>query len=109
MKRRSQGSFRVVKKKRLPLAFQSILWSKSIRELDREGDKVYIIHQILSYGDLKKLRMLFEIYDRKEIREIFAKFPKKIYQPAVFYFIKNFILGFRNKRLRESDYVKTPF
>jgi len=53
--------------------------------------------------------MLFEIYDRKEIREIFAKFPKKIYQPAVFHFIKNFILGFRNKRLRESDYVKTPF
>lgn len=77
--------------------------------MDRERDKIYIIHQILSYGDLKELRQLFRIYDRKEVGEVFTKYPKKIYQPAVFYFVKNFILGLRNTRLRESDCVKAPF
>jgi beta-lactamase regulating signal transducer with metallopeptidase domain len=77
--------------------------------LDKKQDKVYIIHQILSYGDLKNLRKLFRVYSRREIREIFIRYPKKIYQPAVFYFIKNFILGLKNKRLKEKNYVKTLF
>jgi hypothetical protein len=109
MKRRPQESLHVVKKKRFPLAFQSFLWSKSIKELDREGDKIYIIHQILSYGDLKELRQLFRIYDRKEVGEVFTKYPKRIYQPSVFYFVKNFILELKNRRLKEEDYVKALF
>lgn len=93
--------------KKIPPKFQALLWSKNVEKLDREQDKIYIIHQILSYGDLNELKWLFRIYDRKEIEEVFIRFPKKIYQPAVFYFIKNFVLGAKNKRLREKNYVKS--
>jgi len=100
---------RLAETRRIPRTFQPFLWSKNVGKMDRDRDKIYIVHQILSYGDFKELRQLFKIYDRKEVGEVFTKYPKKIYQPSVFYFVKNFILGFRNKRLRESDYVKAPF
>jgi len=93
--------------KKIPLKYQPLLWSKNIEKLDLKQDKIYIIHQILSYGDLKELKWLFRIYDKKEIEEVFIKFPKKIYQSAVFYFIKNFVLGVKTKRLREKNYVKS--
>jgi len=95
--------------KKIPSTLQPFLWSKNVKKLNRERDKIYIIHQILSYGDLKALRQLFRIYGRKEIRETFIRFPKKIYQASVFYFIKNFILGLKSRRLSERHYVKTPF
>ena len=77
--------------------------------MDRDRDKIYIVHQILSYGDFKELRQLFKIYDRKEVGEVFTKYPKKIYQPSVFYFVKNFVLNLRKKRVNENNYVKAPF
>ena len=95
--------------KKIPRTFQPFLWSKNVGKMDRDRDKIYIVHQILSYGDFKELRQLFKIYDRKEVGEVFTKYPKKIYQPSVFYFVKNFVLGLRNTRFRESDYVKAPF
>ncbi len=61
--------------------------------MDPEQDRVYIIHQILSYGSLKEVRQLFRIYTLKETRETFINYPKKVYRPAVFYFIKHFVLG----------------
>ncbi len=100
---------RLAETRRIPRTFQPFLWSKNVGKMDRDRDKIYIVHQILSYGDFKELRQLFKIYDRKEVGEVFTKYPKKIYQPSVFYFVKNFILGLRNTRLRESDYVKAPF
>ncbi len=107
--RLDRHSRRRKKLKRIPSSLQPFLWSKSVEKLDREQDKIYIIHQILNYGDLRELRQLFRIYDISEIREIFIRFPKKIYRPSVFYFIKNFILDLKDKRLREGDYVKTLF
>jgi hypothetical protein len=80
-----------------------------VGKMDRDRDKIYIVHQILSYGDLKELRQLFRIYDRKEVGEVFTKYPKRIYQPSVFYFVKNFILELKNRRLKEEDYVKALF
>ena len=49
------------------------------------------------------------IYTPKEIKETFINYPKKVYRPAVFYFIKHFILELKDKPLKEEDYVKTPF
>lgn len=95
--------------KKIPSAFQPFLWSKNVGKMDRDRDKIYIVHQILSYGDLKELRQLFRIYDRKEVVEVFTKYPKRIYQPSVFYFVKNFILEPKNRRLKEEDYVKALF
>lgn len=92
-----------------PNFFQGILWSKNIKNLDLEKDKVYIIHQILSYGNMEQIKRLFEIYKLKEIQEVFIRYPKKIYLPSVFYFVKNFILDLKNKRLSPKNYVKTTF
>jgi hypothetical protein len=100
---------RLAEVRRIPPTFQPFLWSKNVEKMDRDRDKIYIVHQILSYGGLKELRLLFRLYDKKEIREAFIKFPKRIYQPSVFYFVKNFILELRNRKLKEEDYVKAPF
>lgn len=93
----------------IPLELQPILWSKNVKDLDLEKDKNYIIHQILSYGNLKQIRWLFKVYKREEIKKVFLEFPKKIYQPAVFYFVKKFVLKLRKKKLKEEKYVKNPF
>lgn len=86
---------------------QGILWSKNIRNIDLEKDKIYIIHQVLSYGNLNQIKWLFKIYKPEEIRGVFLKHPKRIYSAPVFHFIKNFILDLRKKRLFEEKYVKT--
>ena len=90
----------------IPLEFQPILWSKNVNDLDIEMDKNYIIHQILSYGNLRQIKWLFNVYKKNELKEVFVKFPKRVYVPAVFYFIKNFVLDLREKRLIEQKYVK---
>jgi hypothetical protein len=86
---------------------QPILWSKNVKKLDLEKDKIYIIHQILSYGNLNQIKWLFRVYSKKEIRKIFVTFPKKIYHPAIFYFVKNFVLNLKNEKLDEKKYLKT--
>ena len=100
---------RLAETRRIPRTFQPFLWSKNVGKMDRDRDKIYIVHQILSYGDFKELRQLFKIYDRKEVGEVFTKYPKRIYQPSVFYFVKNFVLDLRKKRVNENNYVKAPF
>lgn len=93
---------------KIPDSLQGVLWSKSVKELDLKKDKVYIIHQVLSYGSLKQIKWLFKVYPSEEIRRVFLKYPKKIYTPPVFYFVKDFILVISKKLLKEK-YVKTPF
>ena len=92
---------------KLSQKLQPLFWSKDIKQLDLKKDEVYIIHQILSYGRFSHLRWLFRTYPKGTIREVFINHPKKIYQQAVFYFVKNFILGLKNKKLDEKKYLKT--
>ncbi|MBU3964533.1 hypothetical protein KJ591_03275 [Patescibacteria group bacterium] len=87
--------------------FQGILWSKPISKLSLERDKIYIIHQVLSFGSLKQIKWLFKQYSGEEIAKIFLENPKKVYTAAVFNFIKNFVLDFNNKELPKNRYVKT--
>ncbi|HCC59906.1 MAG: hypothetical protein A2402_00755 [Candidatus Staskawiczbacteria bacterium RIFOXYC1_FULL_37_43] len=88
---------------------QGILWSKDIKNIDLEGDKIYIIHQVLSYGKINQIKYLFKIYKPREIIDVFVNHPKRIYSPAVFNFIKNFILNLKEKDLSANKYVKTSF
>jgi len=90
----------------LPKRFQGLLWSKPIGKLDLENDKVYIIHQILSFGSFEDIRLLFRLYPKEEIRSIFTNYPKRVYRAPVFSFVKNFILGFRTDSLDSQQYVR---
>lgn len=92
-----------------PPSLQGILWSKDLKNLDIEADKTYIIHQILSHGNLQNIRWLFKKYSWQEIIKVFINSPQKIYQPSVYNFIKIFILGLRNAPLHKEKYVKTIF
>lgn len=94
---------------KIPSSLQGILWSKDVKEIDAEKDKTYIIHHILSYGNLSQIRWLFRVYSLREIRKIFLRHPKKIYAAPVFYLVKNFLLGLERKTVSPKKYVKTSF
>lgn len=90
----------------LPEKLKAILWSKDINTLDPKTDKIYIIHQVLSYGDIDDIKLLLKIYTLKEIKNIFLNSPKKIYTKPIFLFVKNYLLKI-NKELEEKYYVKS--
>ncbi len=88
-----------------PKFLQSVLWSVRIEDLDLKEDKFYIIHQILSFGNLKELRWLFDNYSIKEIKEVFLKHPLKVYRPQSFNFVNKILLKIRNRNLNIKNYV----
>ncbi|MCL4384835.1 MAG: hypothetical protein M1479_10255 [Actinobacteria bacterium] len=90
----------------IPEELKPILWSKNINNLDPETDKIYIIHQVLAYGNIDDIKILKKIYSDREIENIFKNFPKRIYTRPVFLFIKNFMLNIDDE-LNEKDYVKS--
>jgi hypothetical protein len=98
----------ILKSKKIivPEKLKAILWSKNIKTINPEIDKIYIIHQILSYGDIDEIKLLLKTYSLKEIKDIFLNFPKKIYTKPVFLFVKNYLLKI-NKELDEKYYVKS--
>lgn len=97
----------LVSTKKLPGSLQGVLWSRDIKNLDLEKDKVYIIHQVLSFGNLEQIKWLFKVYGLKQIQKIFLEHPKKVYTAAMFNFIKNFILNLKDQKLDKRKYVKT--
>ena len=90
---------------KIPKKLQPVLWSTDVKLLDVNRDKGYIIHQILIYGTFEEIRWLFNTYSKREIINVFLHNPNKIYPRAVFYFIKNFILGLKSRELQEEKYV----
>lgn len=91
----------------IPSALQGILWSKSVKKLNLEKDKAYIINQILAFGNLDHYKWLFKTYALEEIVEVFCKHPLKIYQKSTFNFVKNILLELENFQLRQEKYVTT--
>jgi len=89
----------------IPKKLQPILWSTNVELLDIEKNKGYIVHQILLYGTFDELQWLFNTYSKEEIIDTFINHPSRMYSKSAFYFIKNFILGLKQKKLTEDDYV----
>lgn len=94
---------------KIPREFQGILWSVNVKNLDLKRDKIYIIHQVLMYGNLKQIRWLFKVYSKEEIRKVFEEAPMKIYDFQSFNFIKNIILDLKKKHLPFKKYVTIPY
>lgn len=91
---------------KIPSFLQGILWSVRVEDLDLQKDKVYIIHQILSYGNFKELRWLLKNYSLQEIKKVFLDHPIKVYRPQAFNFIKEIFLSIKGK-LNEKKYVSS--
>lgn len=92
---------------KIPNSWQGLLWSVPVKDLDKEEDKSYIIHQVLSYGSLKQIKRLFDLYSLREIQEVFLKSPRKVYTFPIFYFVKDFVLNLGGQDLNVNNYVKT--
>lgn len=93
---------------KVPIKLQSVLWSNKVSKLKLQKDKYYIIHQILSYGNIDDIKWLLKAYTKKEIIKTFKK-SFKDYRRQRFYFIKDALLELNNWHPDERYYVKnTP-
>jgi hypothetical protein len=63
------------------------------------------IHQILMFGKLSEIQTLKKTLGSSKIREIFLRYPKKVYTAASLNFVKNFILRL-SVPLDEQQYLK---
>lgn len=89
----------------IPKNLQAVLWSADINKLDLDRDRGYIIHQIFCYSTVDDLRWLFSVYTKEELIDEFVNNPTKMYPRAVFYFVKNYLLGLKDTSLDEHDYI----
>lgn len=76
----------------VPKKLQGILWSVDTAHLDLEKDAPYIVHQILSYGDLKEIRWLLSTYGKNKVKRIFLHYPAKTYTASGLNFVRKMIL-----------------
>ena len=88
----------------IPKRLQAVLWSADVSKLDLQRDKYYIIHQILIYGRMEEIKWLFKSYSKSEITDIFLQ-PYKNYPKYMYYFVKNYLLDCKDKRLDEDAYT----
>lgn len=97
--------------KKFPIdsSWQGILWSRDVKNIDPEADKVYVIHQTLMHGSLEQIKQVINFYSLHEVIKVFVNHPRKIYTKPAFNFIKNFILKLKEKKLNDNLYVKSIF
>ncbi|MFH1259801.1 MAG: hypothetical protein ABII74_08350 [Elusimicrobiota bacterium] len=95
-------------KNKLPQFLRPFLWSADIKDLDLKKDGVYIINQVLAYGNMKALKWLFSNYSTDEIKEVFLRRSMRIYRESAFNFIKNILLDIE-REVDYKKYVAVPF
>ena len=73
----------------------------------RKPESPDAIHQTLAFGTLAQIKSLKATFTKAKLKKLFLEHPKKVYSPAAFYFIKNFILNIDS--VDEQKYLKnTP-
>lgn len=63
-------------------------------------------HQIMALGTLDEIHEVIAKIGQEKAKELFVKYPKKVYYPATYFLIKNYILKI-DKDLHEQKYFKT--
>lgn len=92
------------KNSKIPKNLQSYLWSVNVNNLDLDKNKNYIINQILAFGGMDEYKWLFENYKKETIKEVFINKPSKVYNKKTYFFVKNFVLGLKDKDLNLYKY-----
>ena len=49
---------------------QSLFWDTKLENIDKEKNKRYIIERVLEFGDDKEIKMIFQKYKAKDIKEV---------------------------------------
>ncbi len=80
-----------------------LFWFTSAKKMNRKKDKNLIIHQTLAYGSLADIRRLFKLYSKTEVKKVFLKGKRGIYDPRVLALLK---IMFCIKKLDARKYVK---
>ena len=70
-------------------------------------DKVYIIHQLLAYGDMRAIAWLRREYPSKDIKKPFLARPMRIYRPSAFHFAAHTFLRL-SRAPHPKHYVAAP-
>lgn len=94
--------------KTIPNSLQSKLWSADLDKLNLQKDKVYIIHQVLRYGNLNEIKWLFDIYGKQTVADVFLTHPQKIYSKACLNFTKHLLLNTK-KPLEDQKYLQSLY
>lgn len=87
---------------------KGFFWSVGKNKIDIQKDNVYIVNQVLAYGNLEDIKKLIETYTSNTIKEVFINQPKKIYTPSCFNFVKNHVLHI-NQKINKERYVKSLY
>jgi hypothetical protein len=78
-------------------------WYNNNKEINPDS-----VQQILAYGTLNDIKELRVTIGEDKLRDIFTKYPKKIYTPASLNFTKKFILNLQTT-IDDGEYLKnTP-
>ena len=87
---------------------QSLVWSKGVGKLDDNLDKIYIINQVMMYGNLEDIAQLKNVYGEDEVKRIFVENPMQIYSKSSFNFAKKFVLKI-DQNLDVGRYIKSVY
>ncbi|MBU0978760.1 MAG: hypothetical protein ABIJ03_02365 [Patescibacteria group bacterium] len=90
--------------KKLPNKVARFFWSADLNALDLEKHKVYIVHQILSCGDLEASKWLFDNYGINEVKRVFHKHPQRLYSKKSFNFVSHYLLDL-DSNINQNKYV----
>ena len=76
-----------------------LFWFTSAKKMNRKKDNNLIIHQTLAYGSLADIRRLFKLYSKTEVKKVFLKGKRGIYDPRVLALLKIISLSLIPKSL----------
>ncbi len=92
-------------KTKIPSKMKWLFWSYDIKSFDLEIDKDYIISQVLNYGTWEDLKLLYEIYPTKDIKEVVKNPQRGIWFEKVL----NFWTLMFNIKLKKEVWEKAIF
>ncbi len=73
-------------KNKIPEFITPCLWSYDIRQMELEEDKELIITQVLNYGDAKRIKWLYSVYNEEDIKKVVSNPRRGLWFPKVLNF-----------------------
>ena len=91
--------------------FKHLFWFTDVNKLDLDKNRNLIVHQVLAYGAMDDIKLLFQMYPKSEIKKEFldSKKGKGLYNPAVFELCKLLVGVKKGDRINSKYYIKKVY